>query len=141
MRGVSNSFLQARLFHPHYLVNLYNAWGNLGTFLWYRWLYQNYWNRTHRPNPLPPDTAEIKALSRPIKEKSQRLNADAQYNYRFQKAGLFLVAGLNYQNERPNGFGINLLDSFHRIHITQYGAVLQLEKSLPWNSVYRSSAI
>ena len=43
-----------------------------------------------------------------------------------------MVTGLNYQEEKPNGFGITLIDSFQRIRITQYGAVLQLEKSLPW---------
>ncbi len=67
------------------------------------------------------------------KEKSQRLNADAQYNYNFQKAGFFLIAALNYQNERPNGFGVYLLDSFHHVRINQYGVSLQLEKLLPWD--------
>ena len=44
-----------------------------------------------------------------------------------------MVAGLNYQRERPNGFGRNLLDSFQKIDIRQYGGVIQLEKSLPWS--------
>ncbi len=71
-------------------------------------------------------------LGNTLKERSQRLNGEVQYNYNFEKAGLFLVTGLNYQKEQPNGFGITLIDSFQRIRITQYGAVLQLEKSLPW---------
>jgi iron complex outermembrane receptor protein len=41
------------------------------------------------------------------------------------------VAGLNYQHERPNGYGINLVDGTERINIFQYGAVIQLEKTLP----------
>jgi outer membrane receptor for ferrienterochelin and colicins len=67
------------------------------------------------------------------KEKSRRINIDAQYNYTLKNAGLFLIGGLNYQLEKPHGFGLNLLDSFQHIRITQYGAVLQAEKSLPWN--------
>jgi iron complex outermembrane receptor protein len=66
-------------------------------------------------------------------ERSQRLNAEMQYNNNFRKAGLFLVTGITYQKERPNAFGIGLVDSFQRIKITQYGAVVQLEKSLPWD--------
>jgi iron complex outermembrane receptor protein len=67
------------------------------------------------------------------KEKSGRINADAQYNHTFQNAGLFLVAGLELSiGEAQRISAVNLLDSFHQIRITQYGAVVQLEKSLPW---------
>src|SRR4030095_1162113 len=31
MRGVTYGFLQARLVHPNYFVNVYNTWGNIGT--------------------------------------------------------------------------------------------------------------
>ena len=134
MRGVTYSFLQARLVNPHYYLNIYNTWGNLGTSYPINGYTRSFWNNTHKPNPLPPEKAEAEALSLvQFKEESQRLNADAQYNYDFKKAGLFLIAGLNYQKEKPNGFGRNLLDSFERISITQYGAVVQLEKSLPWS--------
>jgi outer membrane receptor for ferrienterochelin and colicins len=133
MRGVTYSFLQARLIHPNYFVNVYNTWGNIGTSYPIAPYTRNFWILTHPPNSLPPDSAEKIALQGTMfKEESQRLNADAQYNYNFQKAGLFLVTGLNYQKEKPNGFGVNLVDKFERIYITQYGAVLQLEKSLPW---------
>jgi len=133
MRGVTYSFLQARLVNPHYYVNIYNTWGNLGTSYPIAGYTRNFWNSTHRPvNPLTPEKAEIEALRVvQFKEESQRLNADGQYNYDFKKAGLFLIAGLNYQKEKPNGFGRNLLDKNERIYITQYGGVLQLEKSLP----------
>ncbi len=133
MRGVTYSFLQARLVNLHYYVNIYNTWGNLGTSYPINGYTRNFWNFTHRPvNPLPPEKAEFEALRVvQFKEESQRLNADAQYNYDFQKAGLFLIAGLNYQKEKPNGFGRNLLDKNERIYITQYGGLLQLEKSLP----------
>jgi iron complex outermembrane receptor protein len=132
MRGITYSFLQARLVNPHYYVNIYNTWGNLGTSYPISGYTRSFWNNTHKPNPLPPEKAEAEALGLvQFKEESQRLNADAQYNYDFKKAGLFLIAGLNYQKEKPNGFGRNLLDKNESINITQYGGVLQLEKSLP----------
>jgi iron complex outermembrane receptor protein len=146
LRDITYGFLQARFVHPHFFANIYNTWGNLGTSLLIGSYTRDFWNRTHSTitNPasplykafgkLSPDSAEMYALrlGNTLKERSQRLNGEVQYNYNFQKAGLFLVAGLNYQEEKPNGFGISLIDSFQRIRITQYGAVLQLEKSLPW---------
>jgi len=134
MREFTYSFLQARLVNAHYFVNIYNTWGNLGTSYPISAYTRNFWNWTHRPvNPMKPEVAEDSAINAvQFTEKSQRLNADAQYNCDFKKAGLFLVAGLNYQKEKPNGFGRNLLDKNKRIYITQYGGVLQLEKKLPW---------
>lgn len=135
MRGFTYSFVQARIVNSHYYVNVYNTWGNLGTSYPIAPYTRNFWNWTHRPiNPMKPEVAEDSALREAIfTEESQRFNADAQYNYDFTNVGLFLVAGLNYQRERPNGFGRNLLDSFQKIDIKQYGGVIQLEKSLPWS--------
>ncbi len=142
MRGVTYSFVQARFVHPVFFVNIYNTWGSVGTSYFIGNYTRDFWNRTHSTLPpsdtirgrLSPDSAEINALrlGNMFKEQSQRINAEGQYNYTFEKAGLFLVAGLNYQKDKPNGFGINLVDKFERIYVTQYGAVLQLEKSLPW---------
>ena len=145
MRGVTYSFLQARFVHPRFFLNIYNTWGSLGTSYLIGNYTRDFWNRTHSTitNPSSPlyknfgrlseDSAEMFALllGNMFKEKSQRINAEAQYNYTFKKAGLMLVTGLNYQKEKPNGFGINLVDKEKRIYVTQYGAVLQLEKSLP----------
>jgi iron complex outermembrane receptor protein len=141
MRGVTYSFIQARLVNPNYYLNIYNTWGNIGRSYPITPYTRDFWNRTNRPNnPAKPEIAEDSALYNfQFKEESQRLNADAQYNHEFKKAGLFLIGGLNYQKERPNGFGRNLLDSFRRIEITQYGAVLQLEKSLPWSMRFISA--
>jgi iron complex outermembrane receptor protein len=134
MRGVTYSFLQARLVNSHYFVNIYNTWGSIGTSYPISPYTRDFWNRTHRPNnPAKPEIAEDSAMLVRFKEESQRLNADAQYNHDFKGAGLFLVAGINYQKEKPNGFGINLVDSFNRIIVTQFGGVLQIEKSLPWS--------
>jgi iron complex outermembrane receptor protein len=140
LRDLTYSFLQARFVHPHFFATLYNTWGNIGHSILLVNYTRDYWNRTHStlttgPNRyLPPDSAEIFAtrLGNTIKERSQRLNAEVQYNYKFENVGLFLVTGLTYQKEKPNGFGISLVDSFERIRITQYGGVVQLEKSLPW---------
>ena len=38
---------------------------------------------------------------------------------------------MDYQLQSPNRYGITLVDSFERIRISQVGAVLQMEKSLP----------
>jgi iron complex outermembrane receptor protein len=134
MRGVTYGFLQARLVHPNYFVNVYNTWGNIGTSYPITPYTLTHWNKTRPPNPLPPDSAELIAYNTvKFKEESQRINGEAQYNHTFQKARLFLVTGLNYQKEKPNGFGVNLVDKYERIYVTQYGAVLQLEKSLPWD--------
>jgi iron complex outermembrane receptor protein len=91
---------------------------------------------------MSPDSAEVYALrlGNMFTEKNQRLNAEAQYNYSFQKVGLFLVAGLSYQKEKPNSFGYSLVDKNQRIYITQTGAVLQLEKSLPWDMRFIGAA-
>jgi len=148
LRDFTYGFLQARFVHPRFFANIYNSWVNLGTSIIIGSYTRDFWNRTHstitNPNSdsalykdfgkLSPDSAEMYALrlGNTLKERSQRLNGEVQYNYNFQKAGLFLVTGLTYQKEKPNSFGIILIDSFQRIRITQYGAVLQLEKSLPW---------
>jgi outer membrane receptor for ferrienterochelin and colicins len=135
LKDLTYSFLQARFVHPRFFVNLYNTWGNLGNTLNIYNYTRDYWNRTHIPPVSTPEAAEIFATryGNRLKERSQRLNAEAQYNYKFQNAGLFLVAGASYQKDKPNSFGIGMVDSFQRIITTQYGAVLQLEKELPWD--------
>jgi outer membrane receptor for ferrienterochelin and colicins len=140
MDGVSYSFLQARLINPRFFVNIYNTWGSLGVSYPILNYTRDYWNRTHSLDTvgiipgtkrLTPEQAED-STKRRFKENDQRFNAEMQYNYRFQKIGLYLVAGLNYQREAPNGYGINLVDKLTKIRIDQYGGVLQLEESLPW---------
>jgi iron complex outermembrane receptor protein len=146
LKNVTNSFLQARYVSPHFYVNIYNAWGNFGNSLQIGSYTRDFWNRTHSlitdPNDpryktmgrLPPDSAEMFAtrLGNTTKETPQRLNADVQYNYRFDNAGLFLVTGLSYQKDKPRSYGTSLVDGFQRIYVTQVGAVLQLEKNLQW---------
>ena len=137
MRGITYSFMQARFVNPRIFLNIYNTWGSAGTSYVIGPYTRDFWNRTHStattgPNRrLFPEEAEVFAL-RLFKEKSQRINAEFQYNYNFKRAGLLFIAGMNYQKEKPNGYGINLIDSFIRIRVAQYGAVIQLEKSLPW---------
>ncbi len=141
IRGLGYSFLQAKLVTPSFFANIYNTWGTLGTSYPMPVYTRDYWNRTHSTLPssdplrgrLSPDSAEQYAmrLGNVFKERSHRFNAEAQYKYTFQQAGIFLMAGVNLQEERPNSFGINLVDKIEKIKITQYGGVLQFEKSLP----------
>ena len=143
LRDFTSGFLQGRIVHPRFFATVYNSWANLGTSLLITNYTRDYWNSTHDSrHRLSPDSAEIFAtrLGNTVKERSQRLNAEAQYNYKFQKAGLSLVAGLSYQKQKPNAFGIALIDSFQRIRITQYGAVIQLEKILPWDIRFITAA-
>jgi iron complex outermembrane receptor protein len=142
-RSLTNSFLQGRYVSLHFFVNIYNAWANFGNSFQLGGYTRDFWNRTHSTitDPrdslryrLPPDSADIFAmrLGNRVKETPQRLNAEVQYNYKFEKAGLFLVAGLSYQKDKPRAYGITLVDVFQRIYVTQVGAVMQIEKKLPW---------
>jgi len=135
LRDFTFGFLQARIIHPRFFGTVYNSWADLGTSINITNYTRDFWNSSHNSRgSLSPDSAEIYAtrLGNTFKERSQRLNAEAQYNCNFKKAGLSLIAGLSYQKERPNGYGIGLIDSFQRIVITRYGTVLQLEKKLPF---------
>ena len=146
--NVTNSFLQARFTSPRLLATVYNAWADFGESYNVVGYTRDFWNRTHStatsgPNArLFPEEAE-KFAKRPgnsFKESPQRFNAEAQYNYIFSRQKLFLVVGLSYQKDKPRGFGINLVDSFERIYIRQYGAVLQIEKTLPWRLKFIGAA-
>ncbi|MEJ7821137.1 MAG: TonB-dependent receptor [Chitinophagaceae bacterium] len=139
--GVTNSFIQLRYNSPRFFATVYNAWADFGKSYSVLGYTRDFWNRTHStaligPNArLSPEDAEIFAM-RPgnsFKETPQRINAEAQYNYNFVKQKLIIVGGLSYQKDKPRGYGINLVDSFQRIFVSQYGAVLQLEKTLLWD--------
>jgi iron complex outermembrane receptor protein len=133
MRGLGYSFLQARYKSPHMYASVYNTWGTLGKGYPIAGYTQLFWMRT-QPGPLflPPDEAEQFALNAVrFKEKSSRLNADFQYHNNFSEAGLFLVAGLDFENSRPNTTdGTTLVGEAGDISVSQIGAVLQLEKKL-----------
>lgn len=137
-RGLTYQFLQVRYVSKRLFLNVYNTWAGFGNSHNIYPYTMDYWNRTNSRDQtgprrrLTPEEAEQNAMRYGIrlKENSQRLNGEAQYNTTFQKAGLFLVAGLSYQQDRPRAYGIALVDSFQRIKIDQYGAALQAEKSL-----------
>ena len=136
MKGLTYTFLQARFKSPHFYANVYNTWGSLGESYTIPAYTQSFWLRT-QPGPsfLPPDEAEKFALnSARFKEKSRRFNADFQYNTHFSEAGLFLVAGVDFENIRPNiDGGTTLVGKTNEISVSQIGAVLQLEKKLVMN--------
>ena len=151
IKGMENIFLQARFVSPRVFANLYNAWANSGFALGVNLYTRDLWNRTRSSSTDPSDpnhrltldSAEINATRRSNRliENNQRLNAEVQYNYNFEKQKLFLVTGLSYQNDRPRAYGNTLVDSFERIIMKQYGVVLQLEKSsLPWQMRFIAAA-
>ena len=131
IRDVLYNFIQARFVHRRLFVNIYNTWGSLGTTFIIGNYTRDFWNRTHStitdPNHplyksfgrLSPDEAEANALrlGNTTKEKGQRVNAEVQYNYNFQKAGLLLVTGVSYQKDKTNGYGIKLIDSVQRMYV------------------------
>ncbi|WP_416441389.1 TonB-dependent receptor [Phnomibacter sp. MR] len=139
------SYLQARYVSPRFFAQIYNTWTNVGNSYGIPGYTRDFWNRTHSTitdptNPLFPavgrlfpDEAEAFALrlGNRFKEESKRLNAEAQYNYEFEKIGLQLVAGLNYQKDNPNTFGTSLADATQKIEVSQFGGALQLEQKLP----------
>ncbi|PTX41482.1 iron complex outermembrane receptor protein [Christiangramia gaetbulicola] len=133
MRGLGYSFLQARYKSPHFYANIYNTWGTLGDSYTIAGYTQIFWMRS-QPGALylPPEEAEQAALNGAgFEEKSRRFNADLQYHKNFEEAGLFLVAGLDFENSRPNTTdGTTLVGEAGDISISQIGAVLQLEKKL-----------
>jgi iron complex outermembrane receptor protein len=143
---MSNHFMQVRYTSPRFYATAYNAWADFGESYNVINYTREFWNRTHSRITDPADArfttqgllsaeeADAFAKQRArLRETPKRFNAEAQYNYSFVKQKMVVVAGLSYQNERPRGYGVNLVDSFQRIYITQYGAVLQVDKSLPWN--------
>lgn len=139
------SYLQARLVAPHWFGQVYETWTNVGTSYGIPGYTRDFYNRTHSTitDPanaafpsvglLTPEKAEANALrlGNMFKETSKRFNAELQYNYTFQKIGLGLVTGVSYQKDNPNTYGTSLADATKKIEVTQYGAVLQLEKTLP----------
>ncbi|MCM8568585.1 TonB-dependent receptor [Gramella jeungdoensis] len=133
MRDVGYSFLQARYKSTHFYANIYNTWGSLGKSYVIPGYTQIFWMRTQTgPLFLPPEEAEQVALSGAgFKEKSRRFNGDIQYHTNFSEAGLFLIAGLDFENANPNTTdGTTLAGEAGDISISQIGAVLQLEKEL-----------
>ena len=133
MRGVGYSFFQARYQSPQFHANIYNSWGTLGNSYTIPAYTQIFWLRT-QPGPLflPPEEAEQEALNAAgFKEKSRRFNADFQYHKNFTEAGLFLIAGMDFENAKPNtDNGNTLVGEAGEISISQIGAVLQLEKRI-----------
>ncbi len=143
---LKNQFVQGRFTSPRFYATVYNAWADFGNSYGIGGYTRDFWNRTHstitdKNDPryatqglLSAEEADAFAKHRNrFKETPQRFNAEVQYNQSFFKQKLFLVAGLSYQQDNPRGYGINLVDSFQRIYVKQYGAVLQIEKKFPWN--------
>lgn len=130
-RGWSYGFLQARYVHPSLYINLYNTWGSLGDSSYIIRAYTLQLDNLLKSGMPQPAARQLAFERTRVREESQRLNADVQYNKKFENAGLHLIASMDFQNQRPNGYGLTLVDSFDRIRIDQIGAVLQVEQMLP----------
>src|SRR5690606_24985546 len=104
MRGVSYQFIQARYYSRHFNANVYNTWGSLGDSYIIPPYTQVYFMRTQPgPSYLPPVEAEQFALNAAgVKENSRRFNADLQYQTNFPEAGVFMVAGFDFEHANPN---------------------------------------
>lgn len=130
-RGFGFGFIQGRLVHPRYFINVYNTWGSLG----HSYAIAGY---SIRLNSLlnmgrPLHEARKQAYEQVrIREISERTNAEIQYNNHITSAGLSFIASIDFQQQRPNGFGITLVDKDQRIQLNQLGGALQVEKELPW---------
>jgi outer membrane receptor for ferrienterochelin and colicins len=139
------SYLQLRYVSPRLFVQAYETWTNVGESYGIPGYTRDYWNRTHSSitdpsNPayatagrLSPDSAELYALrlGNRFKEQSKRFNGEAQYNYNFEKAGVYMVASASYQKDDPKTYGTSLADANQKVEVEQYGGALQLEKNLP----------
>ncbi|GLU53673.1 hypothetical protein Dfri01_31340 [Dyadobacter frigoris] len=148
------TFLQGRFVSPHLFVQLYQTWADAGKTFGVASYTRDFWNRTHSTitdpaNPafaatgyLAPDQAEAYAMrvGNVFKEKSKRLNSEIQYNYDFENAGLFLIASATYQKDKPDTYGSILVDKIQKVDITQYGAALQIEKTLPADIKFTAAA-
>ena len=124
--GRSHAFLQLRYVDPSFYVNVYNTWGSFGENSYRIRDYTLELNKQQQngvPYAMARDSAIIKSR---FKEESQRLNAEFQYNTNFEKAGLRLITLMDYQLQRPNSYGMTLVDSLELISISQIGAVLQM---------------
>lgn len=132
--GRTHGFLQLRYVGPSFYVNVYNTWGSLGenSYRIREYTLELEHLQDSIPYPYSDTTAKQLAIEKGrIKEESQRLNAEVQYHTNIEKAGLQVIASMDYQLQSPNSYGITLVDSFERIRINQVGAVLQIEKSMP----------
>ncbi len=145
LKDYTFSFLQIKYNSPRFFIQANETWTNLGNSFSLTNYTRDYWNRTNSIiiNPshplyntvgrLPSDSAEIFAnrLGNTYKEESKRYNVEIQYNYPFQKVGLNLITSVTYQKDLPQTFGTILIDANKKIEITQIGAAIQIEKTLP----------
>ena len=137
------SYLQLKYVSPRFFLQAYETWTNVGESYGIPGYTRDFWNRTHSTITDPasplfpavgllrPDQAEAFAtrLGNRFKEQSRRFNAEGQYNYNFEKAGVYMVVGASYQKDDPKTFGTSLADASQRVEVSQYGGALQLEKT------------
>ncbi|NMM47275.1 TonB-dependent receptor [Marinigracilibium pacificum] len=134
--GWNFKYLNARLVSDHWYATVYNTWNDAG----YTYQINGRTNNYHALLAGGETEAEAKRKSLlPVEEgglgfpgfvdKSQRFNAEVQYNNTFGD-DFYFVVGANYQRDVADSEGTYLYDTDGPIKISQYGAVVQLEKPI-----------
>lgn len=134
--GWTFQYLNARYVSDRVFATVYNTWNDAGNTFQINGRTTNYYNllglgqteEQARENSLLP--VDEGGLGFPgFIDKSQRFNAEVQYNNTVFN-DLFFVIGANFQRDVADSEGTYLYDIDGPIEISQYGAVLQLEKPL-----------
>ncbi|MGK7390727.1 MAG: TonB-dependent receptor [Candidatus Cyclobacteriaceae bacterium M2_1C_046] len=132
--GWNFQYLNARLVSENWYATVYNTWNDAG------YTYQINGRTTNYHRLLAAGETEAEAGRKsllPVEEgglgfpgfidNSQRFNAEVQYNNTIGK-DLYVVGGLSFQRDQADSEGTYLYDVDGPIELTQYGAVLQVEK-------------
>ncbi len=136
------SWLQARYVSPRLFLNVYNTWSttdstiamNQRTVNYFSYIANGFSEEEARTRsiatqylPLSPTTGLHLPRGALFQDSSQRLNAEAQYNYALPQLFDFIV-GVQYQRDKAYSRQTYLLDKNGPIVINQLGGYLQLER-------------
>ncbi|QCK16876.1 hypothetical protein DCC35_20130 [Mangrovivirga cuniculi] len=141
INGWNFQYLNARLVSDHWYATVYNTWNDAGNTYQINGRTNNY----HALLAAGENEAEAKRKSLlPVEEggvgfpgfidKSQRFNAEVQYNNTIGE-DLYYVVGANFQRDIADSEGTYLYDVNGPIKINQFGAVLQVEK--PFGDIFK----
>lgn len=138
------SWAQARFVSPRLYLNVYNTWSKSDSTYAMNRRTLNYWSYKNALNTDgTPKFSEAEARAKSIatfysggldiargalfQDKSQRLNAEAQYNNSAGKLFNYIL-GVQYQKDVANSNQTYLIDKGGDIEIGQFGGYAQLER-------------
>jgi outer membrane receptor for ferrienterochelin and colicins len=143
IRDWNVSWFQLRYVSPRFFAQVYNTWSSTDSTFAMNQRTVNYWS--FRNNGFSADEARSRSFAEqwfpipgfpgggvPLKrgavfqDKSQRLNAEAQYNNRIGN-NFSYIAGIQYQRDAANSNGTYLLDNSEDILINQLGGYVQAD--------------